>query len=487
MEISTNQIEDLRKAFLEELNDKGEDSIHPKDLDRIKTSNHWLERFLKHNEGNQKQTIGMMWECLKWRKDFNTNEISEDNIKKEILVQGGFFPHGKDKDGCTIFVFKCIKHKKGVNDLDEIKRCVIYWFERLEREKHGNPISIFFDMEGCGLGNMDMDLTKYLIGLFKTYYPFFLNYILIFEMPWVLSAAFKIIKSWLPEKAIEKIKFLSKKDIFTYVPEDQALTCWGGSDPYQFSFIPEEKSTVKDVPIINNNNKKVHFVDGTSMSESAASSGDKENDGGALKVQPNNVITFIKEGSELISTLSIENTDLSTSISYKLKTTSPEKFRVKPSTGILSPRAKTTVTVTLVTGYHIGGLSKDKFLIMSTVLDASETSKDISDIWKNTSNRKVNQIRLRCVQSGDITRNGNVDSVNGFADLDHDTLGKLTASVAKLNSCQGELHRAVKKTQYYQLATAFLVLFLAIVLGYVIKSDIRQISNNSYCTAPSAP
>lgn len=120
-------------------------------------------------------------------------------------------------------------------------------------------------------------------------------------------------------------------------------------------------------------------------------------------MQPNSIITFVKEGNELTSTLSIENTDASISLSYKvrmddvhkkymmkmrrffqLKTTSPEKFRVKPSTGILQPLAKATITVTLVAGYHIGGLSKDKFLIMSTVLDANEAMKDAAEIWKVT-------------------------------------------------------------------------------------------------------
>lgn len=58
------------------------------------------------------------------------------------------------------------------------------------REGKGKPITIFFDMEGCGLANMDMEFTKYLIGLFKQYYPYFLNYILIFEMPWVLNGEY---------------------------------------------------------------------------------------------------------------------------------------------------------------------------------------------------------------------------------------------------------------------------------------------------------
>lgn len=58
------------------------------------------------------------------------------------------------------------------------------------RLTNGDQITIFFDMMGSGLSNLDMEFTNYLINLFKMYYPAFLNYIIIFEMPWVLNGKF---------------------------------------------------------------------------------------------------------------------------------------------------------------------------------------------------------------------------------------------------------------------------------------------------------
>lgn len=60
-------------------------------------------------------------------------EINENNIKMDLLIKGAFFPHGKDINGKTLFVFKCKMHSKGAVDMDELKQCVIYWFERMER------------------------------------------------------------------------------------------------------------------------------------------------------------------------------------------------------------------------------------------------------------------------------------------------------------------------------------------------------------------
>lgn len=58
------------------------------------------------------------------------------------------------------------------------------------RLTNGDQITIFFDMMGSGLSNLDMEFTNYLINLLKMYYPAFLNYIIIFEMPWVLNGKF---------------------------------------------------------------------------------------------------------------------------------------------------------------------------------------------------------------------------------------------------------------------------------------------------------
>ena len=55
------------------------------------------------------------------------------------------------------------------------------------REEDGDPVTLMFELDGCGLKNMDMEFIQYLIGVFRDYSPFSLNYILVYEMPWVLN------------------------------------------------------------------------------------------------------------------------------------------------------------------------------------------------------------------------------------------------------------------------------------------------------------
>lgn len=71
-------------------------------------------------------------------------------------------------------------------------------FERIEtillfniyREENYQTISIFFDLAGTGLSNMDIDYTKQLVDTLKYYYPNNLNYIFVFELPWILNGRF---------------------------------------------------------------------------------------------------------------------------------------------------------------------------------------------------------------------------------------------------------------------------------------------------------
>ena len=62
---------------------------------------------------------------------------------------------------------------------------------RWQRENEGyNFSTILSNWKVIQLGavkNMDMELIQYMIKVFSDYYPDVLNYILVFEMPWVLN------------------------------------------------------------------------------------------------------------------------------------------------------------------------------------------------------------------------------------------------------------------------------------------------------------
>ncbi|EZA54168.1 hypothetical protein DMN91_000417 [Ooceraea biroi] len=477
MEVQTRTIAEIRERFFKRVEDEGPADprgFHPADIARIKNNDDWLKRFLDHHESNENEAFNMLWETCTWRRKFGTNDITEDNVRRDYLEDGSCFSFGRDKDGKKLFIIKSKLHFKGAKDFPELQRCIVYWFERLEREENGNQISIFFDMAESGLSNLDMEFTKYLIGLFKSYYPNFLNYIIIFEMPWVLNAAFKIIKSWLPAKAIPKIKFVNKSSLKDYVDPNDALKCWGGNNDYTFKFVPVACANGDGVINGKLDNKKVHFAENSPLIEQSPTSiGDQTNEDQLLSIEPLETIIFLKEGNDIVGTITLKNTAADKSLSYKIKTTSPEKFRVRPSSGVLQPAEQKNVTVLLQPGYNIRGLlNNDRFLVMCLPLkNSNATVQELTTLWKS---EKVTEMhRLRCTNGN----NENNEIQKSYSTLISAAPGSdrnIDAFFSRMNNLEkiyGKLHGEVTTVKYMLFISVMLTVLIAILMIYFLQMD----------------
>ncbi|VVC87653.1 motile sperm domain-containing protein 2-like [Leptidea sinapis] len=449
-------VQDVRNLFQIKLKEDQNQEIHPLDLDRVRDDK-YLHRVLKHSANNVEKAVQTLFTIFSWRKNVGANDINENTIKMEYVNEGIIFAHGRDVDGCLLLIIKSKKHVRGAKDFEEIKKIIIYWFDRIEREENGNKISLFFDMDSCGLSNMDMELIQYLIALFSNYYPHFLNYIIIYQLPWVLSAAFKIVKSLLPADAVKILKNVNKDSLNNFVPPEQALKCWGGHDDYVFEFVPENKSTTESTP------KKVTFAENEVNKT--------ENSYEMLKITPSNLIIFQNENEDISGQFTITNMD-SGSISFKIRTTAPEKFRVRPSSGILEPNASQTVIIAVQSGFQLKNVSKDMFLVMSVKIPKTElTPKELSDIWQNRSGNKFEEYRLKCQFPVKETKNGNIVEKQ-------DKYDSVTNALNNLQINYEILHRQVEKLKIFQFISLALSI-VAVVLGYLVYSTLDD--GDRYC------
>uniref|UniRef100_A0A0E0NIT4 MSP domain-containing protein n=1 Tax=Oryza rufipogon TaxID=4529 RepID=A0A0E0NIT4_ORYRU len=87
-------------------------------------------------------------------------------------------------------------------------------------------------------------------------------------------------------------------------------------------------------------------------------------------------------------------------VAFKVKTTNPRKYSVRPTTGIVLPRGSCGITISMQppkeipTDYHC----KDKFLIQSVVVEDGTTQKDIhSDMFSKEAGKVVEEFKLRVV------------------------------------------------------------------------------------------
>lgn len=112
---------------------------------------------------------------------------NEKTVDVDVIKFGMMFDRNVDCDGKRILIFKTKMYTRGQFNIETMKKNLIYYLERLYRETDMDQITAFFDMEDSGMSNMDLEYTRYIINTFKLYYPNSLNYILVYELPWVLT------------------------------------------------------------------------------------------------------------------------------------------------------------------------------------------------------------------------------------------------------------------------------------------------------------
>ncbi|EDW69533.1 motile sperm domain-containing protein 2 [Drosophila virilis] len=235
---TAEQICEVKTRFLAKLaSEPPAVAFHPNDLARINDNDIWISQLLEAYNLDVEKTITRLWENCEWRQSFGANEINESNVNQEYLHDGEIYVHNQDNEGKPLLIVNISKHSKSKNQ-DDLIRLVVYWVERIQRQNYLQKITLFMDMTGSGLGNLDIEFIKRIIQLFETKYPNAPNYILVHELPFLLNAAFKVVKNFMPAEALEILRVTTKKDINEYVSKDNCLKIWGGTDEYSYKFTP---------------------------------------------------------------------------------------------------------------------------------------------------------------------------------------------------------------------------------------------------------
>ena len=75
----------------------------------------------------------------------------------------------------------------------------------------------------------------------------------------------------------------------------------------------------------------------------------------------------------------------------KIKITSPDKFRVKPGTGILQPDNSVQIMINFLKEYHNSTSNhRDKFLILWAPIDEKVRPNELNEFWKQATTNKTN-------------------------------------------------------------------------------------------------
>ena len=108
-------------------------------------------------------------------------------------------------------------------------------------------LTILTDCTDTGIKNVDMDGLKFLHTCVDEYYPGLVNSTLVYKMPTVLEAFYKLFRSWLNEEQNKYMYLTDKKNINNYVSVDQLPDFLNGTNTEPYRIIPEDATTIHDL------------------------------------------------------------------------------------------------------------------------------------------------------------------------------------------------------------------------------------------------
>uniref|UniRef100_A0A9J8CWX5 Motile sperm domain containing 2 n=2 Tax=Cyprinus carpio TaxID=7962 RepID=A0A9J8CWX5_CYPCA len=406
------KIEETRQRFKSEYS---QDKYDSRDVERLFKEDALVEGYLTWRQFVVEDTLKMIDESLQWRKEFTLNDLTESSIPRWMFESGAVFLHGYDKEGNKLFWFRVKLHIKDAKTILDKKRYVAFWLERYAKREPGMPLTVVFDMSESGLSNIDMDFVKYIINCFKVYYPKFLSKMIMYEMPWIMNAAWKIVKTWLGPEAISKLKFVTKSDIQTYVGPEHLPPHMGGTDQFKYSYPPLpdddfQSPICENGPIVSEDESDIKDIESESKEtlESSFNSDQKSEDldrgepgrlrgarkptttfkGTLLDISPSEELRFGAKESER-KCLIILNNVTKNHVAFKVRTTAPEKYRVKPSNSSCEPGASVDIVVSLHGGFQAS--PQDRFLVMAAEMESSAGAgvSELALFWKEVSKAKV--------------------------------------------------------------------------------------------------
>lgn len=233
-------VNELRELMIAEVK-SGEHKFSPKDVERIFNEDWFCARYLLRMKLDVNGAHQMMKKALEFR---NSPLVSISEFPAEFYQIGALFSYEPDRKG-NIPVYMRIKVYQKIHLVQRfLKAFLFYIIEESDKRADGKGIVLVFDLQGAGLGNVDMDLLFFVITTLVNYFPKGLSYMLVHELPWILRSFWHIAKQWISEDHKELVKFSDSHTIYEYFEEENLPDFMGGTCKRDYRKVPENTISI---------------------------------------------------------------------------------------------------------------------------------------------------------------------------------------------------------------------------------------------------
>lgn len=218
------------RAILGEEFKKNADLYDPNDIERFEKSDWTITRFLLRKKENPEEAAQMMIGCGRWRHKLGMPRWKDEDFPREFYNIGGVFPYAPDLLGNTVIYVRAKLYDRKLSCIQDLfQRYIIHIANRVDEERDGRGWSIIFDCAGTGMAQMDVNMLLFMLNEVIPHLPKGLNYVLIYELPWLLSKIVNTTIACLPQEYKKLAKTASKKDIHNWVSKEAMPDFMGGT------------------------------------------------------------------------------------------------------------------------------------------------------------------------------------------------------------------------------------------------------------------
>lgn len=225
----------VRTRFITEFYEENPDDYDEVDIQNVINDDWIIKRFLILAYKNENDALLKMDEALKWRKSTGRRELKDNYFPAEFFETGALFiNHKPDRNGLPSLVMRLKYFKRIPEMLEEVKRFCIHSCYKIDEGTNGRGWCLIMDFTDCGYSHYsNLDVLHYFVTTMHYYFPAGMDYVIAVDVPWMLSAAWSIVKMWLPEKRREMVKFSTRDTLEEFFHLDNLPSVLGGfnSDP----------------------------------------------------------------------------------------------------------------------------------------------------------------------------------------------------------------------------------------------------------------
>lgn len=154
-------------------------------------------------------------------------------------------------------------------------------------------------------------------------------------------------------------------------------------------------------------------------------------------------------------------------LAFKVKTTKPNRYTVRPNSGTIPPRGSVDLRICLQPGYIV--VARDKFLVM--LMDLAEednvSGQRLSELWnihpKDPS--KYMEHKLRCSRTVSSSASPSLQHPNQSQTMPDDQCRELRGQMEELLKNQQRIKQRISRMCKFQVFVVILLILLMVIAG----------------------